>query len=75
MLLRQVDCKLDLTRRLAMALPDGRDQNKVRHWLRHMLSQRIYGIACGYEDLNDQDTLAALSLLLPETAGELFAPF
>lgn len=57
MLLRQVDRRLGLTGRLAAKLPDARQQNKVRHSLHQMVSQRIYGLACGYEDLNDQDQL------------------
>jgi hypothetical protein len=57
MILRQVDRKLGLIGRLAAKLPDRRDPGKVRHELRTLLGQRIFGIACGYEDLNDADTL------------------
>jgi hypothetical protein len=57
MLVRQVDRKLGLTRRLAAKLPDRREPGKVRHELKTLLGQRIFGIACGYEDLNDAETL------------------
>lgn len=52
-LLRAVDERLGLTRSLAGALSDRRQGSKVRHSLQDVLRQRIYGIACGYEDNND----------------------
>ncbi len=36
---------------------DNRQQGKVTHNLKSMLVQRIYGIALGYEDLNDHITI------------------
>jgi len=52
-LLRGLDERLGLTRALAAALDDPRDKGKVRHSQRDVLRQRVYGIACGYEDAND----------------------
>jgi hypothetical protein len=57
LLLREADRALGLTRRLADCLTDPRDPAKVIHDQRTMLAQRIHGIALGYEDLNDHDTL------------------
>jgi hypothetical protein len=57
MLLRQVDRRLGLTKALAKLLPDQRDPDRIEHSLESMLRQRIYGLALGYEDLNDQDLL------------------
>ncbi len=57
LLLREVDRKLGLTHALANAIDDPRDPGKVTHVLRTLLIQRIYGIALGYEDVNDHDTL------------------
>jgi hypothetical protein len=59
LLLRQLDDRLGLTRRLAGCLADRRDPAKVRHDLRALLRQRIYQIALGYEDCNDADRLRA----------------
>jgi hypothetical protein len=56
-LLREADRRVDLTQRLADCLTDPRDPAKVIHDQRTMLAQRIHGIALGYEDLNDHDTL------------------
>jgi hypothetical protein len=57
MLVAEADAALGLTAKLAQCLPDHRDPAKVRHELREMLSQRVYQIACGYEDCNDADDL------------------
>jgi hypothetical protein len=58
-LLAGVDRRLGLTERLARCLVDARDQGRVRHEVVEMVQQRIYQIACGYEDCNDADTLRA----------------
>jgi len=57
LLLRQLDERLGLTRQLAGGVVDRREQGKVRHEVLSMLRQRIYQIACGYEDCNDADHL------------------
>src|SRR5260370_1219372 len=56
-LLRQVDRWIGLTKTLPQRLPDRRDPDKIEHSLESMLRQRIYGLALGYEDLNDHDFL------------------
>jgi Transposase DDE domain group 1 len=57
LLLRQVDGHLGLSRAAAAAIPDPRDPERIRHGLRDLLAQRLYGLCCGYEDLNDHKTL------------------
>jgi hypothetical protein len=42
---------------LASCLTDPRDPAKVVHEQKTMLAQRVFGLALGYEDLNDHDTL------------------
>ena len=39
-------------------LVDDRQPGKIRHTLRDLLAQRIFGLACGYPDANDADRLA-----------------
>ena len=56
-LLRQTDKRLNLIPRLAQSFLDGRKQYLVEHSVEEMLSQRIYGLALGYEDLNDHEQL------------------
>jgi len=57
LLLREVDRKINLLGRLAGCFSDGRSPLLVTHQLPEMLSQRIYGLALGYEDLNDHEQL------------------
>jgi hypothetical protein len=57
LLLRQVDGKIGLVRRLASCFADGRKAEQIEHRLEEMLAQRIYGLALGYEDLNDHEQL------------------
>ena len=57
LLLREVDKQHRLTQRLAETLTDQRDASMVRHQLETMIRQRVYGVAGGYEDLNDHDAL------------------
>jgi len=56
-LLRQTDRRIGLTKALARVLPDPRDPERIEHPLLSLIRQRIYGLAQGYEDLNDHDTL------------------
>ncbi len=57
LLLRAADRKLGLSAALAAALHDPRRQASCDHSQKVMLRQRIYGLALGYEDLNDHRTL------------------
>lgn len=57
-LLSALDAQLGLTDRLAACLPDRREPDKIRHTLRDLLRQRVFGLACGYEDGNDAARLA-----------------
>ena len=57
LLLRQTDKRLNLLPRLAGCFLDGRQQERVEHSIAEMLAQRIYGLALGYEDLNDHEQL------------------
>ena len=42
---------------LADCITDPREPSKIRHELKTMLTQRVCGIALGYEDGNDHQTL------------------
>ena len=57
LLLRQADRRLGLTSQVARVLDDPRRQASCEHTSLSMLRQRVYGLAAGYEDLNDHDTL------------------
>ena len=57
MLLRQADRRLGLTRALDAVLHDPRNPDLITHRQIDLLRQRIFGLAAGYEELNDHDTL------------------
>src|SRR4051812_32050582 len=57
MLLREADRRLGLVAALDEVLPDPRHPIFITHQQVDLLRQRIYGLALGYEDLNDHDTL------------------
>lgn len=59
LLLREVDRQLGLIDSINECLPDPRDPRYITHEQRSMLAQRIFSIALGYEDLNDQQTMRA----------------
>jgi hypothetical protein len=59
LLLRQTDERLNLLPRLSQCFLDNRDQGRVEHSVQEMVSQRVYGLALGYEDLNDHEQLRA----------------
>ena len=63
LLLRQVDINLGLTQSLAQCFHDRRQPVYVDHSVRQLLAQRLYGLALGYEDLNDHERLRLDPLL------------
>jgi hypothetical protein len=63
LLLREVDRRINLLDRVANCFTDGRRPLLVKHRLTEMLSQRICGLALGYEDLNDHEQLRRDPLL------------
>jgi hypothetical protein len=63
LLLRQVDQQMGLTRALAGCFRDTRDARWVDHSVAQLLAQRLYGMALGYEDLNDHELLRRDPLL------------
>ena len=63
LLLREVDRRLSLTERLAGCFTDHRRPDLIEHTVPQLVAQRLYGLALGYEDLNDHDQLRADPLL------------
>ena len=63
LLLREVDRRLNLIDRLAGCFTDHRQPHQVEHQVRELVAQRIYGLALGYEDLNDHDQLRSDPLI------------
>jgi hypothetical protein len=57
LLLRAVDRKISLLKRVRACFHDARHAERVEHALSELLAQRIYALALGYEDLNDHEEL------------------
>jgi len=57
MLLRQADRRTGLMEAIDRVIPDPRDPELITHSQLNLLRQRVYGLALGYEDLNDHETL------------------
>ena len=61
-LLREVNRQLDLLPRMAACFTDHRHAGMIEHTLTELFAQRLYGLALGYEYLNDHDALRAGSV-------------
>jgi Transposase DDE domain group 1 len=72
LLLGAADRRLDLVWRLAGCFRDARDPRFVEHSVATLVGQRVFGIALGYEDLNDHDELRH-DPLMAVLAGKLEA--
>ena len=57
LLLREAEERFRIVERFAACFTDLRDERYVEHSVLELLRQRIFGIALGYEDLNDHDKL------------------
>ena len=74
--LAEVDRELGVCEAMSQHLPEWR-KRRGRHSMLSLLRQRVYQIACGYEDQNDSDFLRSDPLLklvcgvLPESGEDL----
>ena len=74
--LAEADAALGLCAAFAACVPEWR-QGRVQHSLETLVRQRVFPIACGYEDQDDAETLRRDPLLklvwgrLPETDADL----
>jgi hypothetical protein len=57
LLLQQADRLLGLSPAVARAMDDARRRASCTHDLESLIRQRLYGLALGYEDLNDHHSL------------------
>jgi len=57
LLLRSTDRAIGLIDRFAGCFVDRRDHRLIEHEVSTLIGQRVFGLALGYEDLNDHDHL------------------
>jgi len=63
LLLREVEQQFGIIRSFAECFEDFRDPDLIEHTVAELVAQRVYGLALGYEDLNDHDELRVDPLL------------
>lgn len=63
LLLRRTDDRTGITKKFAACFTDHRDRERIEHSVDDLVTQRVYGLALGYEDLNDHDDLRRDPLL------------
>lgn len=57
LLLRKTEALTGIIRQFAACFTDHRNPELIEHSLEHLVAQRIFALALGYEDLNDHDDL------------------
>ena len=72
LLLGAADQRLGLVRRIARCFRDARDPRLVEHSVATLIGQRVFGIALGYEDLNDHDELVNGAAIFPRMGAAKF---
>jgi hypothetical protein len=75
LLLREVEQRTHIVKRLAACFVDHRNPELIEHSLETLIKQRVMGLALGYEDLNDHDALRHDPLLAllsdtPDVSGD-----
>src|SRR5512135_142542 len=63
LLLRTTEELTGILRQFAACFTDHRNPDLIEHPLKDLIAQRVYGLALGYEDLNDHDDLRRDPLL------------
>ena len=57
LLLRQAEARTGIVDRIVGAISDRRHQSYIDHTYTDLVRQRVFQIACGYEDANDSNDL------------------
>ena len=78
LLLREVEKRIGIVRRFAACFQDYRNPDLIEHTVEELVAQRVYGLALGYEDLNDheelrKDPLLAVLVEKSDPVGEMLA--
>ena len=75
LLLREVEKRTGIIAQFAACFRDHRQAERIKHRVEELVAQRVYGLALGYEDLNDhqelrRDPLLAVLAEKPDPTGE-----
>ena len=74
--MKKLEERTGIVRRFAACFEDYRSAKQIEHPLLDLIAQRVFGLALGYEDLNDHDELRrdpmlAVALSKDDVKGEL----
>lgn len=77
-LLREANRRTGLIDAMAACIADPRDPSRIQHDVKTLPAQRVFGIAMGYEDGNDHQTLRSVPIMqvladLPPDAADPLA--
>ena len=61
-LLRETDNRFRIIDQVSACFTDHRHPDRIEHSVKELVGQRIFGLALGYEDLNDHDELRSDTL-------------
>jgi len=78
LLLREVEKRIGVVRQFAACFRDYRNPDLIEHSVEELVAQQVYGLALGYEDLNDheelrKDPLLAVLVEKSDPVGEALA--
>src|SRR5271169_5906219 len=74
LLLREVEKRIGILHQFATCFTDYRNPELIEHTVEELVAQRVYGLALGYEDLNDHEELRNDPLLAVLASLERFIP-
>lgn len=57
LLARQAEAQVGICQGMAAVMTDPRNPHRIHHTLHQLISQRVYQILAGYEDVNDSNEL------------------
>jgi Transposase DDE domain group 1 len=63
LVLKKLEERTGIVRRFAACFTDYRKSDQIEHPLLDLIAQRVFGLALGYEDLNDHDELRSDPML------------
>ena len=61
--LKQIVDNLGVVKLATKCIKDKRDPDRIQHDMEEMISQRLYQVCAGYEDVNDSDKLKSDPIL------------
>ena len=64
LMLERADRRIELTSRFAACFRDHRYPDRIEHTARQLVTQRVFGLCLGYEDISDHDAIGKDPLLV-----------